>query len=164
MPEVGEAAKIIGVSNTGPLISALQCGRMDLLKHYFSVLYIAASEHRELKYHGWGDDIQGLIEEGFVIVVRAFTEQDRRYAEDLVQRIAAVLTPSDPDWSNHLLEAEAMVLAERHTHLMADQILLDEKAARSIAHELGLSVTGLPGVLGRAGLDGLVTMDEIREL
>lgn len=47
---------------------------------------------------------------------------------------------------------------------MVDQILLDEKAARNVAQELGLSITGYPGVLGRAGLDRLVTQDEIRRL
>ena len=47
---------------------------------------------------------------------------------------------------------------------MVEQILLDEKAARNVAQELGLHITGFPGVLGRAGLDGLVTQDEIRLL
>ncbi len=44
------------------------------------------------------------------------------------------------------------------------QILLDEKAARQVAQELGLSMTGFPGVLGRAGLDGVLTQEDIRRL
>jgi len=41
-------------------------------------------------------------------------------------------------------------------------ILLDEKAAREVAEEIGLNIIGFPGVLGRAGLDGLLSKDEIR--
>lgn len=44
------------------------------------------------------------------------------------------------------------------------RILLDELAARAVAEEAGLQVTGFPGVVGRAGLDGLLTKDEIRHL
>ena len=43
-------------------------------------------------------------------------------------------------------------------------ILLDEKAARQVAGELGLKLTGFPGILGRAGLDGLLTKADIRQL
>ena len=43
-------------------------------------------------------------------------------------------------------------------------VLLDEMAARAVAGELGLRVTGFPGILARAGLDGLLTRDEIRRL
>jgi predicted nucleic acid-binding protein len=42
--------KIAVVSNTGPLISALQCGRVDLLKHYFSVIYVTASKQQGTHY------------------------------------------------------------------------------------------------------------------
>jgi len=42
--------------------------------------------------------------------------------------------------------------------------LIDEKAARAAAQDLGLPMTGFPGVLGRAGMDGLVTQDDIRQL
>ena len=44
MAETAQTDKVIAVSNTGPLISAFQCGRMDLLRRYFSVIYITASD------------------------------------------------------------------------------------------------------------------------
>jgi predicted nucleic acid-binding protein len=53
---------------------------------------------------------------------------------------------------------------KQREHLMIGQILLDEKAARKAAQVLGLPLTGFPGVVGRAGLDGLLTRHEIRQL
>ena len=52
----------------------------------------------------------------------------------------------------------------QNPELMIDQILLDEKAARSVAKALGLSLTGFPGIVGRAGQDGLLTAEEIRQV
>lgn len=161
MRETSEIDKIIAVSNTGPLISALQCGKMDLLKRYFSIIYITPSELSELDKHGWTDDIRESIHEGFVIVITT-TELEKESAEQVAKRIAAERTSAE-DFREHLPEAEAIVLAQR-TGLMVAQILLDEKAARTVAKDLFLRITGFPGVLGRAGLDGLLTKDEIRQL
>jgi len=47
---------------------------------------------------------------------------------------------------------------------MIDMIILDEKAARDVANELGLKYIGFPGILGRAGQDGLLTKSEIKKL
>lgn len=152
------------MSNTGPLISAFPCGRTDLLKRYFSVIYIPASERAEFEKHGWAEDIHRLIDDGLVMVVEPLTEREKEEAERVAKRIAADPTSGDPDWHGHLPEAEAMVLVQQRVSLMIDQILLDEKAARNVAKELNLDFTGFPGVLGRAGLDGLVTQDEIRQL
>ncbi|HEV8718090.1 MAG TPA: hypothetical protein VGX03_35400 [Candidatus Binatia bacterium] len=164
MSELIRIDKIAAVSNTGPLISALQCDRIDLLKHYFFVLYVTASEFAELERHGWANELRGLINEGFVRVVEELTDREKELAEDVARRIAADPTSHDLDWHKHLPEAEAIVLVQQRTHLMIGQILLDEKAARSVAQELGLPMTGFPGVLGRAGVDGLVTQDDIRRL
>jgi predicted nucleic acid-binding protein len=62
-----------------------------------------------------------------------------------------------------LPEAEAMVIAAR-PELECTLILLDELAARVVAEEEGLRITGFPGVAGRAGLDGLLTKKDIRHL
>lgn len=156
--------KIVAVSNTGPLISAFQCRRTDLLKRYFSVIYITASELTEFDKHGWGDDIRNLISEVFVIVFKGLTNGERERAEQVAKRIAAHPASGDLDWHNHIPEAEAMVLMQQRTHLMIEQILLDEKAARKVAQELGLCITGFPGILGRAGQDGILTKDEIQGL
>jgi predicted nucleic acid-binding protein len=52
-------------------------------------------------------------------------------------------------------EQAAILLAES---MRADIILLDEKAARRVAAERGLRVTGLLGVLGEAATRGLVDL------
>jgi hypothetical protein len=134
------------------------------LKHYFSVIYITASELAELEKHGWANEIRELINEGFVNVAEELTDREKELAEDVARRIAADPTSHGPDWHNHLPEAEAIVLIQQRAYLMIGQILLDEKAARAVAQELGLPMTGFPGVLGRAGVDGLVTQDDIRQL
>jgi predicted nucleic acid-binding protein len=52
-----------------------------------------------------------------------------------------------------------MVLMQQRASLMIEQILLDEKAARNVAQEMGPRPTGFPGVLGRAGLERVWTFD-----
>lgn len=52
-------------------------------------------------------------------------------------------------------ERAAIILAES---IDADIILLDEKAARRVATERGLRVTGLLGVLGEAAIRGFVDL------
>ena len=128
------------------------------------MIYIAASELTELEKHGWADAVRELIAEGFVKVVEDLTDQEKELAEGVARKIAADSTSHDPDWHNHLPEAEAIVLTQQRTHLMVEQILLDERAARQVARELGLPLTGFLGVLGRAGLDALLTQDDIRQL
>jgi len=142
----------IGVmSNTGPLMSAFQCGWTDRLDRYCSVIYITASELAEFDKHGWTEEIHRLMDDGLVAVVEPLTEQEKEEAEWVAKRIAAHPTSGDPDWPNHLPEAEAMVMMHQRTHLMFEQILLDEKAARHVAQEQGLGLTGFPGVLTTRG-------------
>jgi predicted nucleic acid-binding protein len=152
------------VSNTGPLISALQCGRFDLLKQYFSRIYITASELAELERHGWAGGIRPLIDEVLLVVIGQLSPEENEESERVAKEIAALAASGDRDWHSHLPEAEAMVVMKQRPNLLIDVILLDEKAARRVAQDMGLSVTGFPGVLGRAGVDGLVTRDEIRDL
>lgn len=164
MAQVPASERIVAASNTGPLISAFQCRRADLLKEYFSLLYITARELSELDRHGWAEEVQALIDEGFVVVIDRLSEEEREESERLARAIAMDPASGDPDWRGHVPEAEAMAVAQQRPHLLMDQVLLDEKAARNVASQIGLSVTGFPGVLGRAGLDGLLTREQIRQL
>jgi predicted nucleic acid-binding protein len=161
MPD--EVDKTTVACNTGPLISAFQCGRMDLLKRYFKRLYIAPSQVAEFEKHGAGEELDDLIREDFVVLAEALTAKEKERAEMLARRIAAQPSSGDPDYCNHLPEAEAMVIAAR-PELECTLILLDELAARVVAEEEGLRITGFPGVAGRAGLDGLLTKNDIRHL
>ena len=87
MTETVEIDKIIAVSNTGPMVSAFQCGRADLLKRYFSLIYITESELDELDAHGWIDEVNQLVAEGFV-AVEELTDLEKKQAEGFAKRIA----------------------------------------------------------------------------
>jgi predicted nucleic acid-binding protein len=63
---------------------------------------------------------------------------------------------------NHLGEAQAMVLAARH-EFANDVLLLDELAARAVAQELGLTLSGFAGVLLVAVREGLLTAEELKK-
>jgi predicted nucleic acid-binding protein len=66
---LNEIQKPSVVSNTGPLISASQCDKIDLFKRYFDSIYIVQSQLEEFKRHQAEEWIQELIDEGFVKVV-----------------------------------------------------------------------------------------------
>jgi predicted nucleic acid-binding protein len=163
MGSAEETNKIIAACNTGPLILAFQCDRVDLLKRYFSVLYISPSQLQEFKVHGVSDLVHKLIAKGFIVVATELTKEEKAHAEEIARRIAASPFSGDPNYCNHLPEAEMMVIAKR-PELGCVRVLLDERAARAIAEEEGLKITGFPGVVGRAGLDRLLTKDNIRQL
>ena len=133
------------------------------MKRYFKTIYIAPSQVAEFEKHGAGEELDGLIREGFVVLAEALTADEKERAGMLARRIATQPSSGDPDYHNHLPEAEAMVIAARPEPECA-LILLDELAARAVAEEEGLRITGFPGVVGRAGLDGLLTRNDIRHL
>ncbi len=155
---------LVAISNTGPLVPAFQCGRCDLLRRYFSVVYIAATERMEIENHGWASELQIEISNGFIEVLGELSESETLQAAAIARQIAVDPTSHDPEWRHHVPEAEAIVLMQQRPELMNDQIWLDEKAARSVAKSIGLSLTGFPGIVGRAGQDGLLTAEEIRQV
>ena len=109
-------SKIIGISNTGPFISVFQCSSSDLLKKYFSVIYITPSEYEELKKHGWLYEINNLINEGFVIITEPLYKEENLKAEEVAENIAGN-SSSEPDWINHLPEAEALFVMKYRKEL-----------------------------------------------
>jgi len=151
--------KPIVASNTGPLISAFQCGQGDLLKRYFAAIDIAASQLEEFERHGAATWIRELIDEGFVKVIADLSETERAEAEAIAGKIAASPLATVRDLTHHLPEAEAMVLMQR-PELACRAILLEELAARQIAQDLHLAVTGFVAVLVRATQEGILTGEE----
>jgi len=63
---------------------------------------------------------------------------------------------------NHVGEAQAMVLAAR-PEFANDVLLLDELAARAVAEEFGLTLSGFAGVLLVAVQEGWLTADELKK-
>ncbi|MBM4461317.1 MAG: hypothetical protein FJ011_26760 [Chloroflexi bacterium] len=150
--------KIVVVSNTGPLISAFQSGRIDLLRRYFSAIYIPESVLIELQAHGAGNFVQQLIAEE-LLVVEAIGPEESTKVEQLARQIAA--SARVKDHAGHQAEAEAIVLMSRMTG-EATQLLLEEKAARKIAQSLQIPLTGFVGILLQACHDAVLTAEEMR--
>ena len=159
-------------SDTGPLLSAFQCGRVDLMVRTFGPIYLVDSIVEECRQHGAGDDIQTLIEESSAVVIGYLSDDEQRQAQELARQIAAspyskVIAASPyskvADPLHHLPEAELMIMARR-CDLNCEAILLEEKAARDVAQHIGLEVTGFVGVLIQACRDGLLEPDDIRTL
>jgi predicted nucleic acid-binding protein len=68
---------------------------------------------------------------------------------------------NDPVINNHLGEAQAIALAFRPEH-RNDLVLLDELAARFIAKEAGVRLSGFPGALLLAAQGGLISAEELK--
>jgi predicted nucleic acid-binding protein len=155
--------RILVAADTGPLLSAFQAGCTELLRRYFSTIFIVQSQLAEFQKHGSAAEIQRLIDDGLVFVITTLTDEEKIEALEVARRIAATPSCRDSVIENHLPEAELMIVSRR-VELQCDRILLDEKAARAVAEAMGLQITGFLGILARAGLDGLLTKDQIRTM
>jgi len=155
MPE-----KLVVVSNTGPLLSAFQCGRTDLLRRYLQIIYIPESSVAEFQHHGAGPSIHELLVEGLAVTM-PLAVKEVQLAAQIAERIARSSRVSEP--GHHLTEAEAIALMSRPA-LGADLILLEERAARQVAREMGLPITGFIGILLMACWDKVLQPVEMRHL
>ena len=158
-----EQDRIVAACNTGPLLSAFQCDGVDWLKRYLSRIYVAPTQPAEFAKHGAKHEFQKLLDEQYASIVPDLSEAEKTRAVRLSEKIAAQPTSGDLNPAGHLPGAEMLVVATR-PELECKIVLLDEKAARTVAGELGLRVTGFPGILARAALDGLLTGADIRRM
>ena len=126
------------VSNTSPLLNLAIIGEVNLLHAQFGEIWIPPAVLDELRLDSNLPGVQALQEvfDAGWVHVRLITNQP--FVQVLRQDLDAG-------------EAEAIVLA---TELPLTHILLDEREGRRIAHTLGLTVTGILGVLLRARLAG----------
>ena len=152
----------IAVSNTGPLVSALQCGRLDILRQLYDVIYIPASVMTELVTHGAGPEITEMVGVGFVVVHDDLTKDEHAAGKAIAESIAASPKSRNKNPAHHLSEAEAISLMSRKD-LAAIELLLDEAAAREAADQRGVPIVGFPGVLIRACRQGLISPEAVRE-
>jgi len=149
------------VSNTGPLISAFQSNRVDILLQLYDLIVIPDSELAEFKKHGATKEINKLIE-AETVVVHALTDTEKTIAKEISEAIASSRHTKDKIAMHHYPEAEAMVLMNRPS-LSVQEILLDELAARDIAKQRRIPVIGFAGVLIRACQRGLLSAEAIRD-
>ncbi|MFQ5858994.1 MAG: hypothetical protein ACE5LU_25620 [Anaerolineae bacterium] len=157
-----ERRKITVVSNTGPLLSAFQCNQVELMKRYIENALIPPSTLDEFDKHGFGDQIQELRAQEWVTIA-PLTPNEVTQATQLTERIADSPLTSDKVPENHRPEAEAMVLIQR-PNLGAARLLVEELAARQIAKEGGIEITGFIGILLLACEEHALTPDEMGDL
>lgn len=150
------------ISNTGPLIAALQSGSMDILRQFYEVIHIPASELPEYEKHGAEQEIQMLIEAGFIVVHHDLTASEKEAAQALAVEISKSSVSKDKEPSHHYPEAEAIILMAR-ADLEAVELLVDELAAREVAQRMGIAIVGFPGILIRACWQGLLTPGGVRD-
>lgn len=150
------------VSDTGPLISALQCGRFDVLQLFYDIIHIPAGVRTELADHGASLEAQELVEARFIIVHDDLTREERTAAEAIATAIAGSPKSRNKNPEHHRSEAEAIALMGRE-ELEAMELLLDEAAAREAADQRGIPIIGFPGVLIRACGQGLISPEAVRE-
>lgn len=146
------------ISDTGPLISAFQSESFDLLTQIFAAIFVSTTCIAELKEHGWEEEIQSASSH-FVIIT--LTAEEEKQALAFSEQIAQHPDTHDSVAEHHLGEAEAIVVALRAEH-RDDLLLLDELAARVVAKQAGVKLSGFPGVLLLAAQGGLISPEDLK--
>lgn len=127
---------MIIVSDTSPISNLLQIGEIDILRAVFDRVIIPASVYSEICEV---DESRRALADLDWIENREVTDTG------LQDQLKQTLDPG---------EAEAIALA---IELSADYLLIDESLGRSVADQLGVRITGLPGVLLQAKDGGHIT-------
>ena len=132
------------VSNSSPICYLLLIDLIHLLPDLLGSIAVPESVIRELSDRNAPE------------VVREWAVQPPSW----LQAHAVSARLEDDLYRLHVGERDAIALAESTE---ADLIILDEKAARQVARERGLRVTGLIGILAEAGARGMVDLIEAVE-
>ncbi|MGE0683401.1 MAG: DUF3368 domain-containing protein [Candidatus Binatia bacterium] len=125
------------VSNSTPLIAFARIGELELLRQVVQHVFVPEAVWNEVTEAG----------------NRPGTTEIRSASWVEVQVVASI-----PPELLHLLdrgEAEAIALAEEIT---AEELLLDERAARAVAVARGVKIIGSAGLLVRAKQRNLITV------
>lgn len=140
------------VSNTGPIIGLAKIGRLDLLKALAEEVRIPPFVHRELfgKTGTESRDIEKALKDFISVVTFNISEPPT----------VAIL--------NDLDEGERQAIALASAIGKDVLLLMDDHAGRQAARKLGVSVTGLLGLVLLAKEKGLVNrvgplIEELRE-
>jgi predicted nucleic acid-binding protein len=133
---------MIIVSDTSPLCYLAELGHLDLLPRLYGLVHcppevLAECLHEKapLRLRQWAESPPEWL------IIMGHSAWD----EPLLAEI-------DPG------EAAAMKL---YQDLHADYLLVDDLRARLVAHELGIQVKGLIGILADATLSGLVEFEDV---
>lgn len=141
---------MIVVSNSGPLIALSRINKLNLLKHYFSKIYVSNATYDELVIKGKGKPGSDLVQKVDWI-------QSKKVKDNMAVKVLEL--------ELDLGESETIILAQE---MKADLVLLDESIARQIAKTLDLKVKGSIAILVMAKKDKLLPelkpiLDELRQ-
>ena len=124
------------VSNSTPLIAFARIGELELLHRLVQYVLVPEAVWNEVIETG---DRPGAAE------IRTATWVEMRAVRVIPLEIVSLLDRG---------EVEAIALAEE---IAADELLLDERAARAVATARGLKIIGTVGLLARAKQRGMIT-------
>ena len=130
---------MIAVADTSPLCYLVLIGEIDLLPKLFGRVLVPHAVIAELLREDAPEAVRAWASNPPAWI---FTKENPVLATTGLEKLQAG-------------EQAAILLAES---MKADIILLDEKAARRVAADRGLRVTGLLGVLSEAATRGLVEL------
>lgn len=136
---------MIVVSDTTPLISLMKIDRLELLGDLFQNVQIPQAVFDELTSSEEYRQEAEIIRNSSILHVEEIA--DRQAVERMQTEMALDLG-----------ESEAIVLTQK---MNADLLLVDERAARSVAKSLGIQITGTIGMLIEAFDSKLLTADDI---
>lgn len=146
------------LSDTGPLVSAFQSDSFDLLNALVGTIHTTSTCLAELIEADWREQVQAA---GARLVQIGLTESETARARQFAEQIAQHPATKMRDPAHHLGEAEIIALAQRAE--MRDAIIwLDEHAAREVAADAGLTVSGFAGALLVAVEAGLVNSAQVK--
>lgn len=157
---MNKASPRIVVSNTGPMISALQSDCIHILLQLYDQIHIPVDEIQEYRKHSADQEIGTLIETGFIVVHQDFLPEENEAAMVIASEIADHHLTRDKNPEHHLPEAFAIVLMLRKNS-KAVELLIDELAARDAANRRKISIIGFPGILVRACWQRIIEPDDV---
>ena len=124
---------MIVVSDSGPLISLMTAGQLDLLRRLYHEILIPEAVYRELTSNDrFADEAEIIRASPFIRTVPV----GARKAVDVLRQLSGL----------DLGESEAIIYAYADEH-KADILLMEEAAGRRVAKSLGIRVRGSIGVL-----------------
>jgi len=148
------------ILDTGPLISAFQSDAIPVLRRLISKTYTGPVCLEELKRLGWVAEIETMMRDGF-LTISDLNEAEKTRARIIANEVARCSQNKDPAVHEGESEVIAMALG---TESRGYLVLLDERAARSVALGEGVRVTGFPGLLILAAQLRLLEPEHVREM
>lgn len=130
---------MIIVSNTSPITSLAAIQRLDLLQQLYGTVIIPEAVYRELTEVEL--PVPGTLEVQTLDWIEVKQLADNSQISTMFQQ------PLDPG------ESEAIALA---IELDAELLLIDERRGRTEAERLGVTITGLLGILAEAKKQSLI--------